>query len=118
MGARILPSLLCLLPQTKLYNSLSPERLQELEFCEELLPEYVITGHEICEIGTVSIDRAHRPIFDFIKDNKDLFPGFFLLDVESNIRPKLEALQEHGFYTRANRELSDLDSCGAHSPRV
>jgi hypothetical protein len=49
---------------------------------------------------------------------KDLFPGFFLLDVEENIRPKLRVLQEHGFYDRENRDLLDLDSCGAHSPRV
>jgi hypothetical protein len=27
-------------------------------------------------------------------------------------------LQEHGFYTRASRELTEFDSCGAHSPRV
>lgn len=118
MGARILPSLLCLLPQTELYSRLGEERLEDLEFCEELLPEYVITGHEVCEIGSVSISPRHVPIFDFIKTNRDLFPGFFLLDVEENIRPKLKILQEHGFYTRAERELSDLDSCGAHSPRI
>ncbi len=118
MGARILPSLLCLLPQTELYASLGEDQRSRLEFCEQLLPEYVITGHEVCEVGTVSIVDRHRPIFDFIKENRDLFPGFFLLDVDTNIKPKLEALQEHGFYTRANRELSDLDSCGAHSPRM
>jgi len=118
MGARILPSLLCMLPQTQLYCSLSPEQLERLEFCEALLPEYVITGHEVCEVGQVSVDTKHRWIFDFIKEHKALFPGFFLLDVENNIRPKLTVLQEHGFYTRANRELSDLDSCGAHSPRI
>jgi anaerobic magnesium-protoporphyrin IX monomethyl ester cyclase len=118
MGARILPSLLCLLPQTKLYQSLSPQQLARLEFCEALLPEYVITGHEVCEVGEVSVDEKHRWIFEFIKEHKELFPGFFLLDVENNIRPKLAVLQEHGFYTRANRELSDLDSCGAHSPRI
>jgi radical SAM superfamily enzyme YgiQ (UPF0313 family) len=118
MGARILPSLLCLLPQTQLYKSLGPERIKSSEFCEELLPEYVITGHEVCEVGSVSIDPKHADIFDFIKDHKDLFPGFFLVDVEDNIRPKLRILQEHGFYTRAERELTDLDSCGAHSPRV
>lgn len=118
MGARILPSLLCMLPQTQLYNELGEDRLKDLEFCEELLPEYVITGHEVCGVGSVSIATEHQPIFDFIKANKDLFPGFFLLDVEENIRPKLRILQEHGFYTREERELSDLDSCGAHSPRV
>ncbi len=118
MGARILPSLLCLLPQTQMYMDLGEDRLRNLEFCEELLPEYVITGHEVCEVGSVSIQPRHAPIFDFIKEHKDLFPGFFLLDVDENIRPKLQILQEHGFYTRADRELRDLDSCGAHSPRV
>jgi hypothetical protein len=69
-------------------------------------------------VGSVSVQPKHAPFFDFIRAHKDLFPGFFLIDVEENIRPKLRALQEHGFYTRANRELSDLDSCGAHSPRL
>jgi len=118
MGARILPSLLCLLPQTELYESLGRARVERAELCEELLPEYVITGHEVCGIGSISISEKHRPIFDFIAEHKDLFPGFFLIDVESNIRPKLKILQEHGFYTRAERDLTELDSCGAHSPRV
>jgi len=118
MGARILPSLLCLLPQTQLYQQLSPEQLGRAEFCEQLLPEYVITGHEVCEVGSVSIAPQHRPFFEFIKEHKDLFPGFFLIDVDANIKPKLRILQEHGFYTRAERELTELDSCGAHSPRV
>jgi hypothetical protein len=82
------------------------------------MPEYVITGHEVCGVGSVSIQERHAPIFEFIKANKDLFPGFFLLDVEERIRPKLLVLQEHGFYARAQRDLTELDSCGAHSPRV
>ncbi|MDJ0764557.1 MAG: radical SAM protein [Myxococcota bacterium] len=118
MGARILPSLLCLLPQTELYQSLTQAQRDRLAFCQALLPEYVITGHEICEVGSISIADQHRQFFDFIKANKDLFPGFFLMDVDDNIRPKLSILQEHGFYTRAQRELTELDSCGAHSPRV
>jgi anaerobic magnesium-protoporphyrin IX monomethyl ester cyclase len=118
MGARILPSLLCLLPQTELFCSLDENRLKNLQFCEELLPEYVITGHEVCRVGSIAIAEEHRPIFDFIQIHKDIFPGFFLMDVENNIRPKLAVLQEHGFYTRADRELTELDSCGAHSPRV
>jgi radical SAM superfamily enzyme YgiQ (UPF0313 family) len=118
MGARILPSLLCLLPQTELYRQLGEARLEQLEFSKALIPEYVITGHEVCEVGAVTIDEKHQSIFDFIKENKDIFPGFFLIDIEENITPKLRVLQEHGFYTRPNRNLSDLDSCGAHSPRV
>jgi hypothetical protein len=38
--------------------------------------------------------------------------------VSSKRGEKLRILQEHGFYTRAERELTELDSCGAHSPRV
>ena len=118
MGARILPSLLCLLPQTEMYRQLSAAERDQLAFCEELLPEYVITGHEICKVGATAIADEHRQYFDFIGQHKDLFPGFFLLDVEDKIMPKLRILQEHGFYTRADRDLSDLDSCGAHSPRT
>jgi len=118
MGARILPSLLCLLPQTELYRELTAPQLERLEFCDELLPEYMITGHEVCKVGATVIAEEHRHVFEFVKEHPDLFPGFFLLDLETNIYPKLRILQEHGFYTRAQRELSDLDSCGAHSPRV
>jgi len=46
----------------------------------------------------------------------NVFPGFFLPDVEGNIRPKFRILQEHGFYRSANRLLGESDSCGAHSP--
>jgi radical SAM superfamily enzyme YgiQ (UPF0313 family) len=118
MGARILPSLLCLLPQTRIYQELTEEQRARLAFCEELLPEYVITGHEICGIGSVRVSPRHAPFFDFIREHADIFTGFTLLDVETGIRPKLRVLQEHGFYTRAERELPDLDSCGAHSPRI
>jgi radical SAM superfamily enzyme YgiQ (UPF0313 family) len=118
MGARVLPSLLCYLPQTELYRSLSAAQRDRLELCEELLPEYVITGHEVCKVGGIAIPEQHRPLFDFIRQHRDLFPGFFLLDVEATIVPKLRVLQEHGFYTRAQRDLTELDSCGAHSPRI
>jgi anaerobic magnesium-protoporphyrin IX monomethyl ester cyclase len=103
MGARILPSLLCLLPQTELFGALTSEQLARLEFCEDLLPEYVVTGHEVCNVGTVTISPAYKAFFDFIRENRDIFPGFFLLDVDTNIRPKLAALQEHGFYLPSPR---------------
>jgi radical SAM superfamily enzyme YgiQ (UPF0313 family) len=121
MGARILPSLLCLLPQTRLYRELGEERRARLEFCNELLPEYVLTGHEICRIGAVDVSGRHGHVFDFVRAHPDLFPGFFLFEPDRTVRPKLRLLQEHGFYVRDSRELADLretDSCGAHSPRV
>ena len=46
MGARILPSLLSLLPQTEIYRELVSQ--SAMEFCPYLLPEFVLTGHEIC----------------------------------------------------------------------
>jgi anaerobic magnesium-protoporphyrin IX monomethyl ester cyclase len=116
MGSRILPSLLCLLPQTDVYRGLDPQT--ELEFCPELLPEYMITGHETLGAGVVDTGGRHAAIFDFVRRHPDVFPGFFLTDVERNIRPKFRVLQAHGFYRTANRLLGESDSCGAHSPDV
>ena len=115
MGSRILPSLLCLLPQTEVYQALDPA--VPLEFCEELLPEYMITGHETLGVGVVDTGGKHAGIFDFIRRHPDVFPGFFLPDVAGNIRPKFRVLQEHGFYRSANRLRGESDSCGAHSPK-
>ncbi|MCU0726540.1 MAG: B12-binding domain-containing radical SAM protein [Planctomycetes bacterium] len=114
LGARVLPSLLCLLPQTELYESL-PDK-GKLQFCRELFPEYMLTGHEVVRGGGVTVRPEHRPIFDFIEAHPDLFPGFFHVDVEGNVRPKLRLLQELGFYPR--EEEGPTDSCGAHSPRL
>jgi anaerobic magnesium-protoporphyrin IX monomethyl ester cyclase len=109
MGVRILPSLLTYLPQTQVFLDL--EDRSALEFCPWLLPEYMIGGMERRVSVRVSIDEAFRGFFDFIMRNKDIFPGFFHLDVETNIVPKLEMLEELDFY----RKMAD-DSCGAHSP--
>ncbi|MBN1421549.1 MAG: cobalamin-dependent protein [Planctomycetes bacterium] len=114
MGARILPSLLCLLPQTGLFEAWSG-RLP-LEFCRELFPEYMLTGHEVVGKGRIDIRAEHRAIFDFIEENPDIFPGFFHFDLEGNVRPKLRVLQEFGFYP-AEAE-PPTESCGAHSPHV
>jgi radical SAM superfamily enzyme YgiQ (UPF0313 family) len=116
MGARILPSLLCLLPQTQIYrDEVDPARL---EFAPDLLPEYMITGHEISRFAHVEIRPEHAEVFDFIRAHPDIFPGFFHLDLEGNIRPKLRVLQEFGFYPASAEELADLESCGAHSPKI
>ncbi len=117
LGARILPSLFTYLPQTEIYKRL-PDK-GRLEFYPDLLPEYVLTGHEICDDGYLRMDEEHREIFDFVQEHPDIFPGFFLMDVEEKILPKFKALREHGFYGGgAADDVSENDSCGAHSPRL
>ncbi|MCE5276432.1 MAG: radical SAM protein [Planctomycetaceae bacterium] len=115
MGARILPSLLSLLPQTEIYRELAGKA--PLEFCPWLLPEFVFTGHEICHGMTVEIPPRHREYFDLIQGNADVFPGFFHVDLAGNVLPKLKGMQEMGFYP-ATSAAPDAESCGAHSPRV
>lgn len=115
MGARILPSLLCLLPQTEIYRE--ENLLDKLEFCRELFPEYMITGHEVSHSGHVQPAPEHEYLFGFIEQHPDLFPGFFHVDLEGNVFPKLRLLQEFGFYPDDDSP-QDPESCGAHSPRV
>jgi len=114
MGARILPSLLCYLPQTRIYEEYRGD--PHFEFCPDLLPEYMLTGHEVCHPSGIEIDDEHRWLFDFITEHPQIFPGFFHYDVEGNVRPKLEVLREHGFYARPEED-EGTESCGAHSPR-
>jgi len=116
MGARILPSLLCLLPQTEIFRQhVDPA---QLEFAPDLFPEYMITGHEVSCHAHVEIRPEHRQVFDFIQAHPDIFPGFFHIGLRDNIRPKLRVLQEFGFYPASERELQELESCGAHSPHL
>ncbi len=116
MGARILPSMLCLLPQTRIYREhIDPARL---EFAPDLLPEYMITGHEVSRYAHIEIRSEHAEVFAFIRQHPDLFPGFFHQDLAGNIRPKLRVLQEFGFYPASDEDLAEMESCGAHSPRV
>ena len=115
MGARILPSLFCFLPQTAICREYGdPEKL---EFCYELLPEYMLTGHEVYQSVRISIPPQHRRIFDFISQHPDIFSGFFQLKIQEVIIPKLRMLQAFGFYPTDERD-DGTDSCGAHSPRV
>jgi anaerobic magnesium-protoporphyrin IX monomethyl ester cyclase len=116
MGARILPSLLCLLPQTEIYEEWKTKA--KLEFCHELLPEYMFTGHEICRSARISVKAMHRPIFDFISRHPDIFPGFFHIDLETNVWPKLKILQKFGFYPPDQEKNESPESCGAHSPKT
>jgi radical SAM superfamily enzyme YgiQ (UPF0313 family) len=116
MGARILPSLLCLLPQTEIYRQhVDPAKL---EFAPDLLPEYMVTGHEVSRHAHIEIRPEHARVFEFIQAHPDIFPGFFHLGLETNIRPKLRILQEFGFYPASAEELADMESCGAHSPKL
>lgn len=116
MGARILPSLLAMLPQTDIYREYRDSGL--LRFQPAMLPEYMVTGHEICDDGHLQINQQHKQKFDFIADHPDIFPGFLLADLETNILPKFEVLKEHGFYPSRDREVSQSDSCGAHSSKL
>ena len=121
MGARILPSLLCLLPQTEIYNEWAGKA--ELEFCPYLLPEFVFTGHEVYEGGSVAIPERYRRYFDLITENPDVFPGFFHFDLENSVMPKLRLLRQFGFYPNPSKEEgaegdASAESCGAHSPHT
>ena len=115
MGARILLSLLSLLPQTPLYEEWAPKAA--LEFCPYPLPEFVFTGHEVCRGGDVEIPERYTSYFDLIIGNPDLSPGFFHIDLESNVLPKLKLLRQCGLYPSPDEEPGDAESCGAHSPR-
>jgi radical SAM superfamily enzyme YgiQ (UPF0313 family) len=114
MGVRVLPSLLCYLPQTMIYRELDKEKL---EFSHEMIPEYMLTGHETCSGFGIRIDERHRCIYDFILENRDIFPGFFHYDIENNIKPKLDVLTEFEFY-RSIVQYEAAESYGAHSTRM
>jgi anaerobic magnesium-protoporphyrin IX monomethyl ester cyclase len=116
MGARILPSLLSLLPQTEIFQEYAGR--VELEFCPYLFPEFVFTGHEVCRGGRVELPERHADYFDLITANPDIFSGFFHVDLAGNVLPKLELLQQFGFYPEPQPTEQSAESCGAHSPRV
>jgi radical SAM superfamily enzyme YgiQ (UPF0313 family) len=116
MGARILPSLLSLLPQTEVYREWSARA--ELEFCPYLLPEFVFTGHEVCRGGRIEMPERYAEYFHLITQNADIFPGFYHIDLAGNVLPKLELLRQFGFYPEPEPSTASAESCGAHSPRV
>ncbi|MDM7999408.1 MAG: radical SAM protein [Dehalococcoidia bacterium] len=114
MGVRVLPSLLCYLPQTDIYREIDKSRL---EFSYEMIPEYMVTGHETCSGYGMKIEESYSHIYDLIVRNKDIFPGFFHYDLERNVWPKLAVLKEFGFYKEFTPHDS-TESCGAHSARL
>lgn len=116
MGARILPSLLSLLPQTEIYHEWS--QASPLEFCPYLLPEFVLTGHERMNDGEIEIPAPYAEYFGLIMGNPDIFPGFFHIGLEGNVLPKLALLRQFGFYPDPGASESKGESCGAHSPRT
>jgi len=116
LGARILPSLLSILPQTEIFRRWAEP--SKLEFCPYLFPEFVVTGHEIYRAGRVELPEQHRVYFDLIRQHPDIFSGFFHLDLQGNVLPKLRLLQQFGFYRHFDSDPTDTETCGAHSPHV
>lgn len=95
MGARILPSMLCLLPQTEIYRNLPDPA--KLEFCTGLFRIHA-HGPRALAGGTLRLKPAeHARIFEFVRHKPDIF-GLFHYDLNDNILPKLRVLQEFGFY--------------------
>lgn len=97
MGITVLPSLLSMLPQTDIYREYKKGCYKgELRLVPELVPIYVVTGHEV--VGTWnSVPERYRAYYDFIGAHEEIFPGFFLFNYETNVLPKYQALREMGF---------------------
>ena len=113
MGVRILPSLLTYLPQTQMYDDYKGSG--KFEFFPGLIPEYMLTGHELCRYPEVTIEGKYSYIFELIRQHPDIFTGFYLIDVQSNIMPKLDILKKYGFYPDMEQSA---ESCGAHSAKL
>ncbi len=96
LGISVLPSLFSMLPQTRIYRDYRAGRYEgTLELVPELIPIYMVTGHEVLGAQNQVPDR-YRFIYDFIGAHPEVFPGFHLLDYRSAILPKYEAMQEMG----------------------
>lgn len=97
MGVTVLPSLLSMLPQTDIYREYREGRYGgRLDLVPELVPIYVVTGHEVVDTWNRVPDR-YRPYYDFIGAHEDIFPGFFLFEHETNVLPKYAVMREMGF---------------------
>jgi anaerobic magnesium-protoporphyrin IX monomethyl ester cyclase len=97
MGVTVLPSLLSMLPQTDIYREYRKGTYGgALALVPELVPIYVVTGHEVVDTWNCVPDR-YRAYYDFIGAHEEIFPGFFLFNYEINVLPKYQALREMGF---------------------
>lgn len=97
MGVTVLPSLLSMLPQTDIYREYRQGSYGgALALVPELVPIYVVTGHEIVDTWN-SVPEHYRAYYNFIGAHEEIFPGFFLFDPESNVLPKYQAMREMGF---------------------
>ncbi|MCF7973613.1 MAG: B12-binding domain-containing radical SAM protein [Phycisphaerae bacterium] len=97
MGVTVLPSLFSMLPQTDIYRDYRKgDYGGTLSLVPELVPVYVVTGHEIVDTWHV-VPEQYRPYYEFIGAHADIFPGFFLFNYETNVLPKYQALREMGF---------------------
>jgi hypothetical protein len=64
------------------------------------------------------IPECHGEYFRLIQDNPEIFPGFFHVDLQGNVLPKLQLMRQFGFYPEPQPDNTNTESCGAHSPRV
>ena len=97
MGVAVLPSLFSMLPQTDIYRAFRKGSYDgTLSLVPELVPIYVVTGHEIVGAWNAVPDR-YRAFYDFIGAHEDIFPGFYLFNYETNVLPKYKALRELDF---------------------
>lgn len=96
MGVNVLPSLLSMLPQTEIYSDYQRGCYRgQLTLAPELVPIYVITGHEVVG-GRNTVPEHYRSYYDFIKAHPDVFPGFLVFNYETNVSPKYQILRDMG----------------------
>ena len=116
MGARILPSLLSLLPQTEIYRDYAGRT--ELEFLSLSFPRVRVHRPRGMSWRPHRVARRYHEYFDLILDNPDVFPGFYHINLAGNVLPKLAMLRQFGFYPEPQPSAASAESCGAHSPNA
>jgi len=97
IGVNVLPSLLSMLPQTKIYHDYCQGKYSgELTLHHQLIPWVVVTGHE--ELGRENqVPEKYAAHYELIRNHPDIFPGFYLFNYEKNIKPKLNIMRKMGF---------------------